>query len=123
VNTEGRVQMAARAVFPPGDARDDWAILRGLSGAIGQALPFDSLAKLRKALYELHPHLAEIGRIAPADGAAALAALAALEASASSGPFAEDDGDFYLSNAVARASAVMAQCSELARGAIKIAAE
>jgi NADH-quinone oxidoreductase subunit G len=123
VNTEGRVQMAARAVFPPGDARDDWAILRGLSGAIGQALPFDSLAKLRKALYELHPHLAEIGRIAPADGAAALAALAALEASASSAPFAEDDGDFYLSNAVARASAVMAQCSELARGPIKIAAE
>src|SRR6202008_459699 len=63
VNTAGRVQMAGRAAFPPGEARDDWAILRGLSGAIGKVLPFDSLAGLRKALYGAHPHLLELGKI------------------------------------------------------------
>ncbi|MFI5011846.1 MAG: NADH-quinone oxidoreductase subunit NuoG [Hyphomicrobiales bacterium] len=123
VNTEGRVQIAARAVFPPGDARDDWAILRGLSGAIGQVLPFDSLAQLRKALYAAHPHLALDGRIVPADGAAALAALGGLEVTAPSSPFAACEGDYYLSNAIARASSVMAQCAELARGTNTIAAE
>jgi NADH-quinone oxidoreductase subunit G len=123
VNTEGRVQMGARAIFPPGDARDDWAILRGLSGALGQPLPFDSLAGLRKLLYAANPRLAEIGRVAPADGAAALTALAAIGASASSSPFAAMDEDYYLSNAIARASPVMAECSKLAREAAQIAAE
>jgi NADH-quinone oxidoreductase subunit G len=123
VNTEGRVQMGDRAVFPPGEARDDWAVLRGLSGAIGKTLPFDSLAQLRKMLYSTHPHLAEIGSIARSDGASALAALARIEAPASSSPFIADEGDYYLSNAIARASSVMAQCSELARAATPIAAE
>ncbi len=63
VNTEGRVQMAARAIFPPGDAREDWAILRGLSGALGLPLPFHSLGTLRKLLYATHPHLGEIDHI------------------------------------------------------------
>src|SRR6202047_3112196 len=88
VNTEGRVQMGGRAIFPPGEAREDWAVLRGLSGALGQALPFDSLAPLRKLVSAAHPHLSEIGRIAPSDGAAALASLAAADAPASSSPFA-----------------------------------
>ncbi|SDR31883.1 NADH dehydrogenase subunit G [Rhizobiales bacterium GAS191] len=123
VNLEGRVQMSARAVFPPGDARDDWAILRGLSGALGQTLPFDSLPQLRKALYGAHPHLIELGKIAASDGAAALGTLAGLKAAASSAPFAGAEGDYYLSNAIARASNVMAQCSELARAATPIAAE
>jgi NADH-quinone oxidoreductase subunit G len=123
VNTEGRVQMGARAIFPPGEAREDWAILRGLSGALGQPLPFDSLPALRRQLYAAHPHLGEIGGVAPADGAAALGALAAIEAPASSQPFAGAEGDYYLSNAVARASRVMAECSKLALEAAKIAAE
>jgi NADH-quinone oxidoreductase subunit G len=123
VNTEGRVQMGARAIFPPGDARDDWAILRGLSGALGQPLPFDSLASLRKLLYAANPRLAEIGRSAPADGAAALAGLAGIAGSAPSSPFEVSDEDYYLSNAIARASPVMAQCSKLAREAAQIAAE
>ena len=123
VNTEGRVQMGARAIFPPGDAREDWAILRGLSGALRQPLPFDSLGALRKLVYASHPHLAAVDRIVPADGAAALAALAALEPSTSPSPFEATGGDYYLSNAIARASAVMAECSKLAQEAAKIAAE
>ena len=77
VNTEGRVQMANRAAFPPGDAREDWAILRALSDALGRRLPFDSLPQLRQKLYAEHPHLAAIGAIASGDGAAAVQALAA----------------------------------------------
>ena len=69
VNTEGRVQMAKRAAFPPGDAREDWAILRALSDVLGKRLPYDSLAALRQALFEAHPHLMRIGQIAPGDAA------------------------------------------------------
>src|SRR5882757_9742217 len=58
VNTEGRVQMAGRAAFPPGDAREDWSILRALSDVLGHKLPYDSLAQLRAALFRAHPHLA-----------------------------------------------------------------
>src|SRR5260370_17967221 len=106
--------MGDRAVVPPGGAGDDWAVLRGLSGASGKVLAFDRLAQLRKMLYSTHPHLAEIGSIARSDGASALAALARIEAPATSSPFIADEGDYYLSNAIARASSVMAQCSELA---------
>ena len=123
VNTEGRVQMGERAVFPPGDGRDDWAILRGLSGALGKPLPFDSLGELRKLLYGKYPHLAAIDAIAPQDGNAAIAALASLEGAASAAPYAQSESDYYLSNAIARASRVMAQCSQLASGHASIAAE
>jgi NADH-quinone oxidoreductase subunit G len=123
VNTEGRVQMGDRAIFPPGEARDDWAILRALSGALGKPLPFDSLAALRKALYGAHPHLADIGRVAPADGAAAIGALSRVEAEPAAASFGAGHGDYYLTNAIARASGVMAQCSKLARDATPIAAE
>ena len=114
VNTEGRVQMADRAAFPPGDAREDWAILRALSGVLGQALPFDSLGALRAQLYAAHPHFAGIDQIAPADGAA-LASLPAGDV----GPAAlvSPIVDFYLTNPIARASRVMAECSALAKGA------
>ncbi len=64
VNTEGRVQMTERATFAPGDAREDWAILRALSAALGQTLPFDTLAGLRKALYAAHPHFAALDAVA-----------------------------------------------------------
>ena len=70
VNTEGRPQMTARAVFPPGEAREDWKILRALSGALGKPLPFDSTQALRAKLFEAHPHLALLDQIDPADSAA-----------------------------------------------------
>src|SRR5439155_17674598 len=65
VNTEGRVQFAERANFTPGEAREDWAILRALSDVLGAKLPFDSLAGLRKALSAAHPHFARIDAIEP----------------------------------------------------------
>ena len=70
VNTEGRPQMTARAVFPPGDAREDWTILRALSGVLGQALPFDTVAELRAKMFAACPHLALLDQVTPADSAA-----------------------------------------------------
>ena len=122
VNTEGRVQRADRVVFPPGEAREDWAILRALSGALGQPLPFDSLAALRRKLFEAHAHFARIDEIAAADPAQ-IPALAAHAVSATKEPFRPAISDFYLTNPVARASAVMAECSALSQGKLKQAAE
>ncbi|TVR09890.1 MAG: NADH-quinone oxidoreductase subunit G [Salinarimonadaceae bacterium] len=123
VNTEGRVQLANRAAFPPGEAREDWAVLRALSDALGSRLPFDNLAQLREKLVAAHPHFAEIDAIAQADGAAALAALAKLPGKPLNEPFASPVTDFYLTNPIARASTVMAECSALASGARREAAE
>ncbi len=122
VNTEGRVQMTARAAFPPGDAREDWAILRAFSDVIGKRLPFDSLHELRRALYAAHPLFMRVDHIAPepADG---IRALAARDGNPSREPFKPAIADFYLTNAIARASAVMAECSALHAGRLAVAAE
>ena len=121
VNTEGRVQMAARAGFPPGDARDDWAILRALSDVVGQKLPFDSLSALRAALFKAYPHMARVDQIAPGN-AADIEKLASLGGSPDKAPFRSPIADFYLTNPIARASAVMAECSALAEGAANLTA-
>jgi NADH-quinone oxidoreductase subunit G len=122
VNTEGRVQMTNRAAFPPGDAREDWAILRALSDRLGRRLPFDSLDGLRRKLYAEHPHLQEVGEIQPG-APAEVAALARLGGSPDRAPFVSPVDDFYLTNPIARASGVMAECSALARGDKLAAAE
>jgi NADH-quinone oxidoreductase subunit G len=122
VNTEGRVQMANRAGFAPGDAKEDWAILRALSDILGKKLPFDSLVQLRAKLFAEFPHLAEIDEIAPAD-VAGLSGLADLGGSFERGAFVSPIKDFYLTNPIARASAVMAECSSLAQSGFKQAAE
>ncbi len=120
VNTEGRVQMSDRAAFPPGEARDDWAILRALSDAVGHKLPFDSLQALRAGLYRDHPTMAAIEQIAtsPAFDAARLPSGALGKT-----PFVAAVQDFYLTNPIARASAVMAQCSAMALDRVRHAAE
>jgi NADH-quinone oxidoreductase subunit G len=115
VNTEGRVQMATRASFPPGDAREDWAILRALSDVLGSRLPYNSLAALRQALFKAHPHLTRIGQVTPADSAV-LQKLAALGGTADRAPFGSSVEDFYFTNPIARSSAVMAECSAIAQG-------
>jgi len=115
VNTEGRAQMAARASFPPGDAREDWAILRALSDVLGSRLPYDSLAQLRTAMFKAHPHLQRVDRIEPGR-AADIEKLAGLGGSPDKAPFVSAIEDFYLTNAIARASAVMAECSVIAEG-------
>ncbi|MBN9454751.1 MAG: NADH-quinone oxidoreductase subunit G [Bosea sp.] len=122
VNTEGRVQMGDRATFPPGDAREDWAILRALSGHLGKTLPFDSLAGLRKALYEAHPHFAALDGL-PANDASEIGKLAGLGGKTDKAGFAPVVADFYQTNPIARASAVMAECSALASGRHRQAAE
>jgi NADH-quinone oxidoreductase subunit G len=116
VNTEGRVQMAGRAAFPPGDAREDWAILRALSDAVGRKLPYDSLSALRAALFAAHPHLQRIDTIA-AGNPADIEKLAGLGGTPDRAPFGSPVEDFYLTNPIARASAVMAECSAIAEGA------
>ena len=122
VNTEGRVQMANRAAFPPGDAREDWAILRALSGELGQTLPYDSLPQLRQALFAANPHFMRIDQIVAGD-TADIQKLAKLGGSADKAPLRSSVPEFYLTNPIARASATMAECSALANAAAKTAAE
>jgi NADH-quinone oxidoreductase subunit G len=114
--------MAARAGFPPGDAREDWAIFRALSDVLGQKLPYDSLAALRAALFKAHPHLARIDQIERGN-AADIEKLASRGGTPDKAPFRSPVGDFYLTNPIARASATMAECSALARGERAVAAE
>ncbi len=115
VNTEGRVQMATRASFPPGDAKEDWAILRALSDVLKNKLPYDSLPALRQALYKAHPHVMRVGQIAPGD-AADIQKLAGLGGTVDKAPFSSAIDDYYFTNAIARCSAVMAECSAIALG-------
>jgi NADH-quinone oxidoreductase subunit G len=113
VNTEGRPQMTAHAVFPPGDAREDWKIVRALSGVLGQALPFNSVAELRAKLFAACPHLALIDQITPADSAA-IERLAAQDCGKTGRDrFGEAITDFYLTNPIARASEIMASLSAM----------
>jgi NADH-quinone oxidoreductase subunit G len=122
VNTEGRVQMAARAAFPPGDAREDWAIFRALSDVLGQKLPYDSLGSLRAALFKAYPHMARVDQIA-AGNPADIEKLGGRGGTPDKAPFRSPVTDFYLTNPIARASATMAECSALARGERAQAAE
>ena len=112
VNTEGRVQYAEKAVFAPGDAREDWTILRALADALKVSVGFDSFAQLQGAMIAAVPALGE-------EGLADLGALPKGDAGAKAeGAIAYPIKDFYLTNPIARASAVMQQCSaELLHGA------
>jgi NADH-quinone oxidoreductase subunit G len=122
VNTEGRPQFAERAVFPPGDAREDWSILRALSEPLGAKLPFDSLTQLRAALAVAYPFLARFDAVAQADPGV-FRSIAALGGAVDKAPFVSAVSDFYLTNPIARASRVMAECSALAHGVQREAAE
>jgi len=106
VNTEGRVQMGRRAAFPPGEAREDWSILRALSDVLGKALPYDSLQQLRAKLFEAHPHFAQLDVVTSASSVAGGAAGAVSDA-----PFAYAIENFYFTNPIARASKTMAECA------------
>jgi NADH-quinone oxidoreductase subunit G len=126
VNTEGRVQIGRRAVYPKGEAREDWAILRALSAVLGKTLPYDDLTALRAKLIADHPSFGAVGY---APGAADVAGFdpASLgeDGAFSPEPFRSPVKDFYLTNPIARASKIMADCSRQAReicGA-KVAAE
>jgi NADH-quinone oxidoreductase subunit G len=109
VNTEGRAQQTVAAGFPPGDAKEDWTIVRALSASVGHTLPYDSLSALRAAMYVSSPVLARLNVVVPAERAKTVSVAGFL----GSEPFASSVTDFYLTNAIARASAVMAEMSAL----------
>ena len=119
VNTEGRPQLALRANFAPGEAKENWAILRALSGELDATLPYDSLPQLRQALVAEAPHLAQIDEV-PENPWQPLEPKAMGEAS-----FRSAIKDHYLTNPIARASQLMAELSAnaKARRAPKMAAE
>ncbi len=123
VNTEGRVQMGMRAAFPPGAAKEDWAILRALSSELERKLPFDSLPQLRSKLYEQHPHFAVIDAIAESDDNGVKNMAKGSIGRLGKTPMISSIADFYLTNPIARASTVMAECSALANGDKREAAE
>ncbi|MDA5557861.1 NADH-quinone oxidoreductase subunit NuoG [Shimia sp. MMG029] len=119
VNTEGRPQLAMRAGFAPGQAKENWAILRALSAELDAVLPYDTLSQLRQALVKQVPHLKKVDQVIenewqPLD-----------VAHLGKATFLPAIQDFYLTNPIARASALMAELSANAksRGAEQIAAE
>jgi len=117
VNTEGRVQFAEKAVFAPGDAREDWTILRAMADALGVSVGFDSFAQLQVAMVAEVPALGE-------EGIADYGKLPKPGKGKASGRIAYPIKDFYLTNAIARASVVMQECSaELVHGQVLEAAE
>ena len=118
VNTEGRVQLASRAVFPKGEAREDWAVLRALSERLGASLPYDSLDQLRTRLFADHPSFGQVDYAPGAAGAAGFDLSKVGKAGKlSDTPFASPIKDFYQTNPIARASVTMAECSATAAAA------
>lgn len=110
VNLEGRVQRGDKAVFAPGDAREDWSIFRALSQVMGTTLPFDSFEQLRARMFADVPELAQEGLVALPWAPPALPTGA-------SGEFGSPIKDYYLTNSICRASPTMQQCSaELVHG-------
>ena len=116
--------MGSRAVAPKGDAKEDWAIIRALSGHIDRVLPYDSLSALREKLFADHPSFASINH-APGHSSAADFDPSKLGVAGkpNKAAFASPLKDFYLTNPIARASNVMAECSALKENSIKEAAE
>ncbi len=109
VNTEGRVQFASRAAFPPGEAREDWAIIRAVSGALGKSIGFDTLADLRNSLFESHPHFAAIDEILPAKWS-----RIGGRSKMGTAPIAQALDNFHMTCAISRASETMAECRRAA---------
>ncbi len=109
VNTEGRPQLALRASFPPGEAKENWAILRALSAELDATLPFDSMAQLRHALVKAHPHLGKIDEVAENEWQPIPVKKPG------KANFRNAISDFYLTNPIARASSLMAELSANAK--------
>ena len=107
VNTEGRVQLARLASFPPGEAREDWTILRALSEVVGKRLPYDNLGELRQRLIEANPVFAAVDQTE----AAAWGAFGQ-DGAMDAAPFVSPIGNFYMTDPISRASETMAECTE-----------
>ncbi|MGH1398368.1 MAG: NADH-quinone oxidoreductase subunit NuoG [Alphaproteobacteria bacterium] len=106
VNTEGRVQAAKRAVFPPGEAKEDWKILRALSERVGDTLPYDTLLQLRKRINKIDKAFGKIDEIAPVEWSK----FGDSKGKVLAKKFENSVSHYYLTNAIARASDTMRDC-------------
>ncbi len=106
VNTEGRVQRTQMATFALGEAREDWKILRALSEVLGKPLPYDSLADVRKRLVAVNPIFGALDQVTPAAWEAFGTAGAT-----SSAAFVSPVANYYMTDAICRASKTMAECT------------
>ena len=108
VNTEGRVQRGRRATFPPGEAREDWTILRALSDVLGKTLPYDNIGELRAEMVQQAPALGQIDIVSPSSWGdfGVLGEMA-------EAPFKSPVANFYMTDPISRVSETMAACTEV----------
>ncbi|CAK0762140.1 hypothetical protein WCLP8_3430002 [uncultured Gammaproteobacteria bacterium] len=107
VNTEGRVQQTRLAVFPPGEAREDWKIIRALSAELGRVLPYDNLAQVRQRLVQVNPLFAKLGAVVSAPWR-----TFGTDGAIDQVPFTSSVDNFYMTDPISRVSATMAECTE-----------
>ncbi|HEY8016824.1 MAG TPA: NADH-quinone oxidoreductase subunit NuoG [Dongiaceae bacterium] len=107
MNTEGRAQLGLRAVFPLGEAREDWAVLRALSQVLGKVLPYDNLAQLRRQLFEANPRFQRLDSVEPAAWGPF-----GREGPVQAAAFRTPITNFYMTDPISRASETMAKCTE-----------
>jgi NADH-quinone oxidoreductase subunit G len=117
VSTEGRVQRGYRAIMPPGEAREDWRIIRAFSATIDHTLPYDDIEALRARMERANPIFARLG-IARNEDTEILSPSDSLAGRMTAEPFREAVGDYYRNNAISRASGTMAECSRIAPSAL-----
>ncbi|MEM7168891.1 MAG: NADH-quinone oxidoreductase subunit NuoG [Pseudomonadota bacterium] len=108
VNMEGRVQLGRLAAFPPGDAREDWTIIRALSGELGDPLPYDNLGQLRQKLIEANDLFAQVDQISKAEWGDF-----GDSSDLGTAPFVNRVQNFYMTDPISRASETMAKCTEV----------
>jgi NADH-quinone oxidoreductase subunit G len=111
VNTEGRVQHGFMSVYPPGEAREDWRIIRALSELLGHRLPYDSLDALRARIAEADPVFERIGYL-PKFGCTDLAGPAGDPAAITDAPIEPRILNYYRTDPISRSSPTMAACTE-----------
>ncbi|TXH34668.1 MAG: NADH-quinone oxidoreductase subunit G [Rhodospirillaceae bacterium] len=107
MNTEGRAQLALKAIFPPGEAREDWAILRALSAVLGKPLPYDNLGQLRQRLYQVNARFQRLNTIEPGAWQ-----KFGNDAPVDTKPFTPAIANYYMTDPISRASETMAKCTE-----------
>jgi len=111
VNTEGRVQLGRRAIFPPGDAREDWTIVRALSTILGHTLPYDDIRQLRAKLVDANANFLNVDHVAQAEWADFGA-----DGDIDDKPFTPAIENFYMTDPISRASETMAKCTDVFTG-------
>jgi NADH-quinone oxidoreductase subunit G len=122
INTEGRVQRGALATYPPGEAREDWKILRALSFVLGKTLPYDSLAGVRARLEQVNPVFARVGYL-PRFGCSDTTGPAGDISAIGSAPFVPSVPNYFQTDPISRASPTMAECVAANAPALPVAAE